>query len=332
MMSIGFTTALLPLLALLPQLPVGLPNTRCVPLRVIVDGGGPLPPSLTFELTGGPKPSSITVWPSERTRVGVLLPTDERRISIASPLPRGYTLDAFAYGAADLLREPLRSVTDATELTLRFSAAAGSWTSVSGRLSGVDLTARSYSVFLKDAAARETDSHPVQRDGSFTFPAVLSGTYSVEIRSFGGIPVSMPLVVGRDPVRGLDVVSLPQREVRGLIAKAGDVRGSFYSFSLLLDEGRRSLTITPTVASDGTFQVALPEGEHRVSVTGLPKDAVQSFTYGSANLFEQPLRLSPADQSTLTITLAANAPGPLVTGGMPYNGPGSCIVSSASVR
>jgi hypothetical protein len=297
--------------------------TRCVPVRVAMDGNNPLPPSLTLALAGSGARTTAMVPLSAGPDVGVLLPTDERRVSLVSSLPPGYTLSGLTYGSTNLMTDPLRVSNDpAAALVVTLSAAPGSSARVSGRVTGVDLAARPYYVELIGGGEYRQQVAP---DGSFSFAAVWRGTHRVELQSTGGIPVSMPIVVGSEPLT-VEVVSPPQREVNGLVIKEGDSKGLFYFFSLIVRDGTQQKTISPTVASNGTFRIAVPVGDHQVSLSGFRAGAVQSFTYGDANLLTGPLRVSPADKSAFRITLAAGTGPSGVPGGVPYYGPSGCSI------
>jgi hypothetical protein len=144
-----------------PQAPVTPTGRRCVPLDVTVEGGGPPPRSLAFSLTGAAARSTAVVFTST---TGILLPADERRIVLTTPLPEGYTLRRFTYGGDDLLQDPLRvGAGPASALSLTFTAAPGSWATVSGRLTGVDLAARDYYVSLNSGAVQQEERRLVAR-------------------------------------------------------------------------------------------------------------------------------------------------------------------------
>lgn len=305
----------------MPSLASAQARTRCVPVRVMMDGDGPLPPSLSFALAGSTAKTSVMVPLSAGPDVGVLLPTDERRMSLVSSLPPGYALSGLTYDSTDLLKDPLRVATDsAAPLIVTLSVAPGSSMRVSGRVTGVDLSARTYYVSLLD------ERQKVGPDGSFSFAAVWRGTHTIQLQGAGGIPVSMAVVVSGEPLKNVEVASPPQREVTGLVIRDGDSGGVFYSFSLIVRDGSRQTIISPTVASNGTFRMALPVGEHQASLTGFPAGALQSFTYGEANLLVEPLRVSPGDTSPIRITLMAGTRASGVPGGVLYNGPSSCAV------
>ena len=296
-------------------------TTRCVPVRVTMDGDGPLPASLTLALAGSATRTSVMVPLSAGPDVGVLLPTDERRVSLASSLPPGYTVSGLTYGSTNLMHDPLVVPSDAAAaLVVTLSVAPGSSTRVSGRVTGVDLSARSYYVSLIGGRQK------VAPDGTFSFAAVWRGTHTITMEGAGGIPVSMPLVVGSEPLVNVEVPSPPQREVSGLVIRDGESGGLYYSFSLTVRDGARQTTISPLVASNGTFRIALPIGEHQASLSGFPTGAVQSFTYGDANLLTGPLRVSPGETNPIRITLAAGTRPSGVPGGVLGYGSSSCPI------
>src|SRR5262245_48313120 len=151
------------------------PVVKCVPGRVIVEGNGPIP-ALTFMITGGPSKGAASVWPQDTGSFGILLPSGGRRI-VLNPLslPPGYTVKSLTYGATDLLREPLTVFeSDSSELEVTFATAPGSWFGVSGRVTGIDPSARRYRITMSGRRPLET---MVQPDGSFAFAKVFRGSY-----------------------------------------------------------------------------------------------------------------------------------------------------------
>jgi hypothetical protein len=306
---------------------IAVPVTKCVPGSVTVEGDGPIP-ALFFSLaglsnTGTSRPSSAIVFPRSDGSFRVLLPEGERRITLnTQSLPSGYSLKSFTYGSTDLLRDPLRvSGADSSSLALTFAAAPGSWSDVSGRVTGIDPTVRTYTVQMnqRDMVAR------VRPDGSFSFFKVLRGSHAVELTASGGIPVSKSIVIAGQDIVGFEIAAPPQREVVGrMTMEGGGLR--FVSFDLVLTGQGGTMSIRASAGTDGVFKIALPIGESKVSVRGIAPASLKSLTYGSTDLLKEPLRVSATDAAELRATVATGTTsgGGVVVGGVFGDGPNSC--------
>jgi hypothetical protein len=304
-----------------------IPATKCLPGRAVVEGDGPIP-NLNFslaELPGNAAASNVStasVSPLADGKFGVLLPEGERRVTLRpNSLPSGYSLKSFTYGSVDLLRDPLRvSSADSSSLLLTFAADPGSWANVSGRVTGVDPTARTYRVQLTDP--RDLLA-VVQPDGSFSFGKVLRGNHTMSLTSLGGIPVSKPIVVAGQDITAFEFTAPAQKEVAGHVTTEGGGQ-RFVSFDLVLrGSAAGSVAVRVSAGPDGNFKVALPEGESQVSLSGLPTGAVKSARYGDADLLKGPLRVSRTDTAVLQVTVAAGTTG-TVLGGIRNYGPNAC--------
>jgi hypothetical protein len=302
-----------------------IPVTKCVPGRAVVEGDGPIP-NLNFsfaELAGNAASSvsTATVFPLADGKFGILLPEGEHRMTLLpTSLPPGYSLKSFTYGSVDLLRSPLQvSSADSPLLLLTFAADPGSWANVSGRVTGIDPTARTYRVQL---TAQRGLVAVVQPDGSFNFGKVLRGNHTIALTSPGGIPVSKPIVVAGQDITAFEFTAPFQKEVVGHVkTEGGDQR--FISFDLVLRGSAGSVAVNVSARPDGNFKIALPEGESQVSVSGLPTGAVKSLTYGDADLLKGPLRVSRTDTAELQVTVAAGTTGRVLGGVLSY-GPNAC--------
>ena len=311
---------------------IDVPVMKCVPGRVIVEGDGPIP-GVTFSFAGASSSSIAVVTPGPG-EFGILVPEGERRVSLTSTLPAGYLVKSLTYGSQDLLRNPLKMTSaDSSELLLTFAAAPHSWGNVSGRVTGIDPSARKYRVAMTGLIPREV---PLQPDGSFEFRNVLRGNHTLSLNSSDGIPVSKTIVVADQDMTAVEIAAPPQKEVVGRVMVEGSRPGFFY-FSLTLRGSSGTRYVSPAVASDGTFKVVLAEGESVVSLSGVAANAVKSFTYGDADILKEPLRVSRTDTAELRLTLAtgtttqvlggiAGAPPP-PPGGSSYNPSNTCVPS-----
>jgi hypothetical protein len=291
---------------------IEIPVTKCVPGRVIVAGDGPIP-GVTFTFTGAAG-SNIAVITPGPGQFGILLPESERRVSLTSLFPAGYSVKSLTYGSVDLLRNPLKVAgADSSELVLTFAAEPHSWVNVSGRVTGIDPSARKYRLAMTGLQQKEI---PLQSDGSFEFTNVLRGSHNLNLTAAGGIPVSKSIVVVDKDMNDVEIAAPPQREVVGTVVVEGGGRGFFY-FTLTLKgtSGTRSVA----VASDGTFKVALAEGESQVSISGIAANFVKSFTYGGTDILKAPFRVSRTDSAELRLTLSSGATDVVggVVGGIP---------------
>jgi hypothetical protein len=303
-----------------------IPVTKCVPGRAVVEGDGPIP-NLNFslaELSGNAASSVSTasVFPLADGKFGILLPEGESRMTLRpTSLPSGYILKSFTYGSVDLLRDPLRVPSAvSSSLLLTFAADPGSWANVSGRVTGIDPTARTYRVQLTDQ--RELLA-VVQPDGSFNFGKVLRGNHTMNLTSLGGIPVSKPIVVAGQDVTAFEFTAPSQKEVVGHVATEGGDQ-KYISFDLVLRGSVGSVAVYVSSGPDGNFKIALPEGESQVSVSGLPTGAVKSLTYGDADLLKGPLRVSRTDTAELRVIVVSGLARGGVLGGIRNYGPNAC--------
>jgi hypothetical protein len=279
---------------------IDIPVTKCVPGRVLVEGDGPVP-GVTFSFAGASGNSTAVITPGPG-QFGILLPEGERRVSLTSSFPMGYSIKSLTYGSLDLLRNPMKIAgTDSSELVLTFAAEPYSWVKVSGRVTGIDLSARKYRLAMTGLQPKEVQLQP---DGSFEFTDVLRGSHNLNLTSLGGIPVSKSIVVVDKDMTGVEIAAPPQKEVVGRVVVEGSRPGFFY-FYLALKENSGIRSVNPAVGTDGTFKIALAEGETQVSISGVAANAVKSFTYGDADILKAPLRVSRTDSKELLLTLSA---------------------------
>src|SRR5262245_4939062 len=161
---------------------------RVVTGHVSVEGGAPVPSSLTLPLIaagGAPTPGlraaanrSLTIRPQIDGAFRVPLPPGEYRVDAPTRLPPGYTLQSMLYGDVDLLRSPLKiSPNDSAELRINLAVKGPVPTvSVSGRVTGIAPGNRVLRISLREpsggdlSAALETS---IGADGSFKFTKVL---------------------------------------------------------------------------------------------------------------------------------------------------------------
>jgi TonB family protein len=149
-----------------------------------------------------------------------------------------------------------------------------------------------------------TTSAVVAPDGSFEFFNVRPGNYNLAVSA----PVPFqPIVVGNTDVSGIEFTVPAVKSIAGRVVMEGT--GALpprVIFSISYPNG--TTTVGPPVQLDGTFTIALPEGERRLGIT-VPGYSVRSFAFGSLDLLRENLNLSSSDTEQLLVTLIANPSG-----------------------
>ncbi|HEX4999412.1 MAG TPA: carboxypeptidase-like regulatory domain-containing protein [Terriglobia bacterium] len=189
------------------------------------------------------------------------LPEGEYQVALnneTQPIPPAFSLSTLAYGAANLLTEPLRVSSSAdAELLVGFrTPAPETWVKVSGRLTG-RLTGE-HRIRMEEAVTLET---PVNADGTFMFadvpPSRIAYTVSVVPPVPGVAPLRIP--VKRRDVDGVDFAIPTLKQVTGNVTFDG---GSAAPGLLRLSLKNKSHTVEISVRPDaaGNFTVELPVG------------------------------------------------------------------------
>lgn len=141
-------------------------------------------------------------------------------------------------------------------------------------------------------------------DGTFEFKEVTPGNYNLQVSP--GIPgVSMQqFAVGDKDVEGLEFVVPLNRTVRGRIEIDGGTPTPPMSLSFI--GARGNFTARSNSPQNATFSITLPEGEHRMSVTGFPGGlAVKSVTMGSVDLLRNLLVIGDAEPEEIVVAFSA---------------------------
>src|SRR5688572_17209095 len=155
-----------------------------------------------------------------------------------------------------------------------------------------------------------TTSAVVGPDGSFEFFNVRPGNYNLNL----SVPVPFrPIVVGNTDVSGIEFTVPPMRTTQGRISveSAGALPQRVF---LQVYHPNGVVNMGMTLQPDGSFNVLLPEGEHRL-VVNAQGYLVRAVTYGSSDLLREPLRLTNTENAQLMVTLLANPAG---TGPLPF--------------
>src|SRR5262245_21447200 len=141
----------------------------------------------------------------------------------------------------------------------------------------------------------------VSPDGSFEFFNVRPGNYNVTVSA----PVPFqPIVVSNSDVSGIEFSVPPTRTVAGRVVMDGvGAAPQRLLFTVIYTNG--TVTMNSTVQPDGTFNVLLPEGEHRIALNAVGY-YVRSMSHGFADLLKDPLTLSNTDTAQLVVALTPN--------------------------
>src|SRR5262249_50645299 len=165
----------------------------------------------------------------------------------------------------------------------------------------------------------------VSPDGAFEFFNVRPGNYNVTVST----PVPFQsIVVSNSDVSGIEFTVPPMRTVTGRVVMDGvGAVPQRLLFSVIYTNG--TVTMNATVQPDGTFNVLLPEGEHRIALNAVGY-YVRSMSHGSADLLKDPLRLSNTETAQLVVALTPNPSAPTVgvpgfRGGGPPSGPRGAV-------
>jgi TonB family protein len=128
-------------------------------------------------------------------------------------------------------------------------------------------------------------------DGSFQFLRVRPGSYRLSsVAPAGGrIDQPFPVVVGDHDVTGLDIVVIPMVNVTGNVVIEGNALRP--RLQILL-KGTGQYTYM-SMQPDGGLRSMLPEGDYRVSWSGLPVGyKIKSITSGSVDLLSDSLKVA----------------------------------------
>ncbi len=257
---------------------------------------------------------------------------------VVSDIPSGFFLKSVIAGTADLLTSPFRLPKSATppEIVVTLGVSTpGPWVKLSGKITGT--LPPGFGQFsglnLNSNTSGSSFRTSVAADGTFQFPALLPGMYSVSFpildtmlpmsimvpnRDIAGIEIPVPSVKsisGRIEVPAgspLPRVSLNVTGMRApLPARPGPPSFADLLVSLetwAINSGSQNFVVNPQ--ADGTFKINLPAGEYQITASLLSNGAfngdayvVKSFTYGPTDLLHEPANLTDAISSELKLTL-----------------------------
>jgi hypothetical protein len=313
------------------------------PRRIVVQGSTTIEPNVpvpgftvSFANTrAGARP--VTDLVGYAGSVYTPLYAGEYRVTVTG-LPAGFLVRSLAAGTIDLRTQPLvvsagSSPTIALSLALDPSARSP-FVSISGRLTGGDSSRYGQTqLSLYSRVLSVPLSAVVARDGTFSLPRALPGTYAV--RYLGTRPTSgdpaISLGVGATDLTGIELPFTAWRQIYGRVVAPGDAALPRYlAFSATFPNGAAlsadgsardmerklapgQIVVTPLghlavsgpVQPDGRFIVNLPVGERQFKLndSSVPAGcALKSATYGNADLSKEPMRVVASGAEELVIT------------------------------
>jgi hypothetical protein len=310
---------------------VRLPWTGEVIGRVTVDGGGPAPTFSMLFKGENRQVSSYYQGSSETFRT--TLP-EGFFVFTATPIPSGFYVKSVTSGTTDLLSNPLHMgrTNPPSEIAVTLGVSTPSpWVKVSGYVKGLPAGTTSIS-FSGPIASIST---PVAADGSFEFPKLLPGVYTMTTgvalgRSWQAITLTVP---HRD-VAGVELALPVTREITGriivedgapvprpslLLSRSGEDQSpsnaptaapSMAKLLVSSPEARSEQQVVYlTVEQDGSFKTSIPEGRYTVTTqvpqyASAPSYSVKSFSYGSTDLLKESLVIGDANSSEMRLTFS----------------------------
>jgi len=336
-----YTVRTVPPIALAPATPVTvgstnvtnvelrLPATKDVTGKITVRGNVPIP-RLTFSLL--PIGASVTPAPGNlsvvngvvvSTPVGsvsvpanpgpdgdfkVTLPDGDRQIAILpASIPAGYNVESFAYGATDLLKNPLHiAPSDTSEIAIVVDASQVKLHSISGKVTGL-LTTQGVRIVLQGGNLGTGEESPVAPDGSFAFAGILPGNYSARL-SLSGEVIATSVNVGSSDVTDLRITYPRRFHVIAQVLVEGDT-GDAPNVPPIVLEGRGSAgaIAASTAVSDipGIMLLTVSDGENNITVRNVPAGYVlKSMRYGPIDLQKEPLKVDGPITWEIVVRLA----------------------------
>ncbi|HLQ79245.1 MAG TPA: hypothetical protein VK210_17935, partial [Terriglobia bacterium] len=304
--------------------------------RVGFDDGSPLPSAMLQRIVPILSSASAhrTTTPFTLTQGNFMFPSvepGEYSVTLA-PLPLGYYVKSMAFGNIDLTKRTLTQTESSSNTPIRVvltkmrPADTPSGVNVSGRAPNQN------TLMLKSVTPVLDQVHPENvfnivatvvpmPDGSFRIEGVLPGTYTL---GTGTSNRSLAFVVTGNDVTNLDLgdvyllpIALSSSSIQSISGTVEVGDGKLPAFEIRFATIRSIPAATYTAMIAGKeFSIALPEGEYRVSVSGLPQGyTLESVNAGPLDLSEPFLvaRKGVADRFTgvvvsSTITVRLKAP------------------------
>lgn len=285
------------------------PLVAAIAGKITVDAEGPLPRvTLTFTESRSRLPVAGSFGTADS--MTVLLRPGTYGVEW-SALPAGYNVNSIVSGSTNLLTDLLR-IEDGTPRTLSMTLGVSSpppWVSVRGRIRSIATAfgrpTSGYAVIMTGADAVTLQTR-ANSDGTFEFPKVIPGSYTVRTNT-APRPDPFQITVGRNNVEDLVIVVPNFVEIAGQITVEGG--GDLLprpTFSVI-DKAFVLGFTRAELQRNGSFTLALPPG--RLQITLNPDSirgyVVKEITYGPMNSLVEPITVDTSDAKTeLRITLA----------------------------
>lgn len=224
-------------------------------------------------------------------------------------VPASYRVVSATAGAVDLLSDPLLVTPEATPPTIRVVletdvAGAG----VEGRVTGNE-SARQVHLNAPGFAPSTADLAP---DGSFFFPRVIPGRYSIHATPGPIMAGAHQVVVGEGGLSDVEVVVPPEFTVLGRVDLV-EAEGLPLMSARLREDRDVRISFSnggASIGRDGAFEIHVQEGEYAFGIDGVPPGYfVTSVQAGDLDLRTAPLRVGPGTPDVL-VTLAVTDPPP----------------------
>jgi hypothetical protein len=301
--------------------------------RIQLDGRGAIPLILArfanTEIFLRPEPA---VPNAREGTFRITVPESETRIDLPRALPPGYAIKSFTYGDTDLTRNPLKvTAADNTEIRLVLSTPDRPPVKVSGRVAGLEMADFPVRVTLQSGIYPQPMVTRPAADGTFEFPEVFPGEYSVRIPDLDvrNTP-AIPITAGDSDVRNIELKLPEKKEIRGRLIVEGGAPLPRLSLTWSSAPGRNANGTPIEPQPDGSFKIALYEGSHTDTSFDLPRGYTrESIQYGTSDLTNGRLTVSASDNAELRIVLKAANLRPVKVSGRAAGGESVSLKSSS---
>jgi hypothetical protein len=202
------------------------------------------------------------------------------------PLGRStFQLSSLTYGATDLLSKPMNVGRGSAELLVSMTGRPVPSFNIAGRLAGLPPgSQRDARIELVTENEQVLLQITVGADGAFEFVKVPPGKYVARIASSKLAAPAIPVRVANSDVE-ITLTIPPQQEIKGRMV-IDDTPGAApprMRIELMGSKGPLGVTLEPE--RDGTFRIAVPEGDYAVVGILPPSDFIPAaITYGNTSL------------------------------------------------
>jgi hypothetical protein len=256
----------------LTNIEIAVPRQKEITGRVILEGLAPMPRFQISALSSAPPVGSVNapsisspttlINPQPDGTFRLTLLVGEHSMGPAIGLPTGYSIKSFTYGAADLLKNPLKvGDKDTDELRFTITTPIKPPVQVRGRVSGLDAAAFArgpVTVNMISSAYVSALSAPVMTDGTFEFPDVFPGNFSARVIGPGILNAPpVPVIVAGINTPIIEIALPRQKEITGHVVLEGS--GPM---------PRMTIPLMSTSAGPGVGS-ALVQGQNQILTAGL---------------------------------------------------------------